>query len=458
MDQAMSIAASSLDAELNAITTASENVANAGTPGYVDETAEISALPGAGTLGIGDGVVTTSIGQATNALLATNNWQAQGALSNLGSLQQALTAMEDVFPIGTQSATTGSSTTTNTSISGQLASFWSAWDAIAQSPSTLAPRTEIVDMAQGLVTSLQEAATQLTQIQQNSVQQLGDQVSEASSLLGQVAELNQSIVTTEGAGSSANQLVDQLDATIGTLSELAGVSVRMQADGTATVSVGGVTVVQGSNANTLSLATTGGVTTVVATPGGVTVPVSSGSMAGLLSALNQYLPGYRQQLDAVADDLASTVNAQLATGYTATGASGATAPLFVGSGASGLSVNPTVVTNPLLLAASGTTGAAATNNGSNAQAMADLGTVATGPDAAYQSLVQGIGADTQSVNDQLQAQTSVAEQAQQAQAAVSGVDVTQQLTDLMAFQQNYEASAKLLTVVDTTIQSLLTAV
>ena len=458
MDEAMSIAASSLNAERVAMTATSENVANAQTPGYVAETAQVSTLPGGDSLGVGDGVEVTTVSQATNALLAANNWQAQGALANLGSLQQSLTAIEDVFPLASEPSTSASSTTTNASLSGQLANFWSAWDTIAEAPSSLAPRTEIVNMAQGLVTSLSEAATQLTQVQTNSTEQLGNQVEQVNSLLSQVAELNQSIVTTEGSGANANQLVDQLNAAVSTLSELAGVDVRMLGNGTAAVSIGGVAVVQGDNAATLSLSTTGGVTSVVASPGGVTAPISSGSMAGLLSSLNRYLPDYRQQLDTVADDLASTVNSQLAAGYTASGTSGATDPLFVGTGAAGLAVNPAAVADPMLLAASGTAGAAAANDGSNAQAMAELGTVTTGPDAAYQTLVQSIGADTQNVNSQLEAQTSVANQAEQAQQAVSGVNMTQELTNLVTFQQNYEASAKLMTVVDAAVQSLLTAV
>src|SRR6185437_12179974 len=260
----------------------SENVANAQTPGYVAETAQIGALPGGDNLGIGDGVEVTTVSQATNALLAANNWQAQGALAHLGSLQQSLSAIKAVFPLATEPSTNATSTTTNASIAGQLASFWSSWDAVAEAPSSLAPRTEIVEAAQGLVTSLGEAATQLTQVQTNTATQLGNQVEQVNSLLTQVAELNQSVVATEATGASANQLTDQLNVTVGTLSQLAGVDVRMMANGTATVSIGGITLVQGTNAAQLSLATAGGTTSVVASPGGATVPVSSGSMAGLL--------------------------------------------------------------------------------------------------------------------------------------------------------------------------------
>ena len=464
MTAALGIAASSLQAETTAIDVTAENVANAQTPGYVAQSASFAALPGGGSLGIGDGVEVTSIAQATDALLSTNSWQAQGALSNLGSLQQALGAIENVFPIASAQGSPGASATgtSSASIAGQLATFWSAWDAVAQDPSSAAPRVQIVDDAQGLVAGLSEAATQLAQITAGSQRDLADQVAQVNTLLGQAASLNASIVRTKGGGGNPNQLEDQLRAVVGTLSGLAGVEVRTQPDGTAMVSIGGVGLVQGASAGTLAVETHGGSAAIAATPGSVTVPVSSGSIAGLLSTLNRYLPQYGSQLDAVADSLRTTVNTQLLSGYTATGAAASSSPstheLFIGSGAAGLAVNPAVAADPSLIAASSTPGAAAANNGVNAQAMAELGTAPGAPDALYQSLVQNIGADTQSIQGQLEAQTSVATQAQAALQAVSGVDVTAQLTDLLGFQQSYEASAKLLSVVDTTVQSLLQAV
>ena len=175
------------------------------------------------------------------------------------------------------------------------------------------------------------------------------------------------------------------------------------------VNVGGVTLVQGTWNDTIK--TTGGTgdMSLVAQASGVTIPASSGSVAGQLAAINQYLPAYQSQLDTTANDLATTVNTQLAAGYTATGASGSGYPLFQGSGAAGLTVNAAVVGNPQLIAASATaTLPDATNDGGNAQAMAELYNAPTGPDQQYQSLIQGLGSQVQAVNNQVQAQTSVA--------------------------------------------------
>jgi flagellar hook-associated protein 1 FlgK len=459
VSDSLSIASSSLDAMRAAMATTSENIANAQTPGYVDESAQLSALPGGDALGVGDGVQVTTVAQAANALLAANNSQAQGSLANLSALQQVLTGVENLFPLGNSTSST-SGTSANDSLAGDLASFWSQWDSVAADPTAPAPLTQLVTMAQGITQNLNETSSALSSLATNAQGQLTQQISQVNGLLSQAAQLNQSILTQggSGTGAGANQQVDQLNAVVGQLSQLAGVTVSTQQNGTAFISIGGIALVQGDQASSLADSTTGGVTSITTQPGGVAVPVSGGSIAGLLAGVNQYIPQFQSELDSVASALATTVNTQLAAGYTTSGVSGATEPMFTGSSASTIAVNPTVVANPALLAVASTTGAAAANDGSNAQAMAELGASAGAPDADYQKLVGDIGAATQNVNSQVTVQTSVANQAQQSLQAVTGVNQDQELTNLMQFQQIYQASAKLITVVDTAVQSLLSAV
>jgi flagellar hook-associated protein 1 FlgK len=148
----------------------------------------------------------------------------------------------------------------------------------------------------------------------------------------------------------------------------------------------------------------------------------------------------------------------LAAGFTATGASGSGYPLFVGSGAAGISVNSAIVGNPQLIAASDTgTLPDATNDGGNAQAMAELYNSPTGPDQQYQSLIQGLGTQVAAVNSQVTAQTSVANAAQDNLQAIEGVNTNDEMVQMLTFQQAYQASAKLVSTVDTMMQALLEA-
>ncbi len=316
----------------------------------------------------------------------------------------------------------------------------------------------MVDDAQNLASDFQQAAQQLANLQHNAQSQVTTSVSQANTMLAQLATLNGEITRTEGSGSPANSLIDQQNQLMGQLASSIGAVAVPQSDGTINVNVGGVTLVQGTWSDTIVATGGAGDMSLVAQASGVTIPASSGSTAGQLAAVNQYLPAYQSQLDTAADNLASTVNTQLAAGYTATGASGSGYPLFSGSGAAGLTVNAAVAGNPQLIAASATaTLPDATNDGGNAQAMAELYNAAGGPDQQYQSLIQGLGSQVQAVNSQVQAQTSVATAAQQNLQSIEGVNTNDEMVQMLTFQQAYQASAKLVSTVDTMMQSLIQA-
>jgi flagellar hook-associated protein 1 len=395
-DLALGIAGSALDAQQAVMDTISQNLANSSTTGYVSESANLSTLAGGDALGAGGGVQVSSVSQASDGLLQTNVQQTSGALAQSTALQQVLTGAQSVFP---EPGSNG--------LSAQLSSFWQAWDGIVQDPSASAPRAQVVDLAQNMATTLNQADGQITQLQTNAQSQLGSVVGATNTLLSQVAGLNSQIVAAKGSGADANALIDQQNTLLNTLATDIGSVSRPAADGSVTVSVGGIML----------------------------------------------------ELDAVANTLASTVNSQLAAGYTATGASGSADPLFTGSGAAGLTVNAAVAANPQLIAASATsTLPDATNDAGNAQAMANLYDVSGGPDQTYQAFIQGIGTQVQNVNNQVQAQTSVSNAAQANLQAVVGVDSNTQMVQMLATQQAFQASAQLISTVSSMMQSLLTAV
>jgi len=480
-DLALSIAASGLDAQQTSMDTISQNLANASTPGYVAESAVLTTNPSSTAVGAGDGVRVATIAQAPDQLAEAANQQAQGALAQSSALQQVLTEVQNAFP----------EPNSGQGISNQLATFWSSWDAINQDPSNPAPYTQVVDEAQGLATSLNQASAALTQSGQNAQSQLGALVATDNTLLRQVAALNQQIAGTTQDGGSANSLIDQQNQLVGQLATDLGATTTTQPDGTVSVAVGGFTLVQGSDATTLAVQSTSptgsgsGTPTfaVVDTANGLPLPVAgaaaptggtsgaaatttaglSGTAGGLLNALNVYLPHYQSQLDLVASDLATNVNTLLGAGYTTAGTPG-TALFTTSNGsatftAANLAVSATVAANPSQTLAVSSSSTASPNNGQNAALIAETGSATSfAPNADYTAFIQNLGAQVQSVNTQVTADTSVATAASQTLSEIAGVNPNQQMVALLNDQHAFEASAQVISTVNNAIQALLQAV
>ena len=429
-----------IEAETTAMDATSNNVANVNTQGYVREQPQFSAVPTGGVLVAGIQQVTATLQQA-NALSATSSSAAAAAFQNL--LSTAQSAFPEPGANGLQS---------------QLSSFWSSWDDVANNPSQLASRTQVVNFATNLVSGLNQASANLSQIQQSSASQVSSVTAEVNNLLSQVAALNKSVVAA-GSGGAANGLVDQRSALLNSLAGDLGITVRPQSDGSVNVYAGGLILVQGATADTLSVSSSGGTVNVTSAHTGTTVPITQGTVGGLLQGINQSIPTYQARLDQVAAALATTVNGQLAAGQTATGAAGV--PLFVATGggtvtAASISVNPPVAADPTLLAAAGA--GAGPLDGSNAQAMAELGSSATGPDQSYRIMIGDLGSDVQAATSQATTQAAFSQQATAANQAVSGVNTDEEMVNMLRYQQGYEAAAKVITTLNTTLDALMAAV
>ena len=429
-----------IEADTTAMNVTSNNVANVNTEGYVRETPEFSSVATGGVLVAGIQQVSSSL-QAANALAATSSSAAATAYQTL------MTTAQSAFP---EPGSDG--------LQAQLSSFWSSWDNVANDPSQLANRTQVVNFAGNLVAGLNQASAKLSSLSQQSASQVSAVTSQVNSLLSQVATLNKSIVAA-GPNGPGNGLVDQRNQLVTTLAGDLGITVTPQSDGSINIYAGGLALVQGGVADNLSVTSSGGTVSVTSAHTGGPVPITQGTIGGLLQGINQTIPTYQARLDQVASDLATTVNNQQAAGQTQSGASGP--PLFVATGggaitAASISVNPAVAADPTLLAAA-TPGAGALD-GSNAQAMAELASSTAGPDQAYRIMIGNLGSDVQAATSLATTQATFSQQATAANQAVSGVNTDEEMVKMLSFQQGYQAAAKMITTVQNTLQSLLAAV
>ena len=204
--------------------------------------------------------------------------------------------------------------------------------------------------------------------------------------------------------------------------------------------------------------------------------------------VNQYVPQYQQGLDQVAQSLMGSVNHLMSTGYDLNGNPGV--PFFVGTGAADIQVNPAVASDPSLIAAASAplpTGSTATNqDGTIAAQVGELpnsqtatleepaggwsaggsaaawtGTTTTSgaeADVAYNQLVTSIGQATSTVNNNLTNQQAVTTNVNSALQSATGVNTDQEMTNMVMYQNAYDASAKFISTVDATLQTLVSMV
>ena len=134
-------------------------------------------------------------------------------------------------------------------------------------------------------------------------------------------------------------------------------------------------------------------------------------------------------------------------------------PTRSGSSAMGL-----LISNPREIAAAAPAAAAAPGDNSNALLLAGLQSGqtmengSTNFQGAYGQLISKLGTQTLSAQVTAEAQGALLLQAQESRDALSGVNLDEEAADLIRFQQAYQAIAQVISVADSTFQTLLSAV
>ena len=188
-DMGLSIAGSGLAADAAEIDTISNNLSNIDTPGYAAEQVNLSPEAANGPYGAGQGVLIGSITNLTDAVFAAANVAAQGTNSETNQFSQVMTSIESIFP---EPSSNG--------LASQLTSLWSSISTLASNPNQVGAQQAAVSAAQSVASSISSSFAQLNQLSSSLQSQVGTGahdgglLTQANSLLSQVATLNSGIV------------------------------------------------------------------------------------------------------------------------------------------------------------------------------------------------------------------------------------------------------------------------
>ncbi len=316
MSNIFDVGSSALNSLQRAISTTGNNIANANTDGYSRQEVEFaSRTPNRiGGVTLGTGVEISSIRRAYDQFL-TQDVQARTSSSGYYSLYS--TTAEQIDNLLADPAT---------SISSAMDHLFAAMEAVANSPTSQPERQVLLSEAGTLANRFNYVDARLSELAENTNEQMSVFVMDINQYTKDIAQLNQQIARLERTpGGSPNDLLDQRDRAIESLSKLVRVDTRLQEDGSINVFTStGHRLVSQAGAETMRLSAApqpdGPVRLYISAPGGADAEITNVSLGGELGAAmdvsKNVIDRARRDIGLLAVGLTETFNTQHKAGDT----------------------------------------------------------------------------------------------------------------------------------------------
>jgi flagellar hook-associated protein 1 FlgK len=457
---ALNMASGAMDAQQEGIEVAGQNMANVDNSAYAREQLVLeSSIPMPTSIGSeGTGVEATAITEVRDALLDQQITSETSVTGSLTSQQTALQYVQDALGEELQSSSSSSSDSTSVGTTGGLADdlsgLFNAFQTLSTNPSSLADRQAVIAAGQQLSSQFNQVDQQLTSLNSQLNQSVQTGVTSANQYLSDIASLNQQIIAAQaGNGGTANTLIDQRQQDLESLANLVNVQTTANSDGSINLSVDGNSLIAGSNLeDTLQTYDAGGGQLLVATAGasGTPLTLTSGSIQGTIQARDGALATLQTGVNTLASQLVTQVNTVYSAGYDLNGNTGA--DFFTGTNASDIAVSSALAGNPETLQASGTAGATGDNTVALALAqLADTEQSGLGNQTfsgSYNYIITNLGSSLSSVNNELTDQQTVQSMLTQQRNSEDGVNMDEEMTNVVSYERAYQGAAELVTTLD----------
>jgi flagellar hook-associated protein 1 FlgK len=306
MSASLNIATRALTTNLAALQVVGNNIANVNTEGYSRQNVALktSGYQERSNGFFGQGVEIATVTRNHDAYLTREANAAKSVASADEMRLSKLKQLEDLFPTGP------------TGLGASMNSMLNSWNDVASSPSNLTARTVVLARGDEFAARVRTTAAQIEQQQLGTELQVDSTVKSVNRLAQDLAELNQRILEAPRSGNTPNDLFDQRDQLISELNRYVQTSTVPSENGTVSVFINGAQpLVLGATANQLAFPSGTSPRELQFVQGSTTIPINhnqlgGGELMGLMTFLQDDLGAMQGQLDQLAFDLATEVNAQ----------------------------------------------------------------------------------------------------------------------------------------------------
>ncbi|MEX2356567.1 MAG: flagellar hook-associated protein FlgK [Thermaerobacterales bacterium] len=440
-------------AQQQALDVTGHNVANASNPAYSRQVISTQASPALSVTGagqVGTGVQVTDINRMRDAFLNRQIWNETSRTGYWTNHRRVLSELEVILQ-----------EPSDNSLRAAFDGWWEGLQELANQPDSISVREATVQRGLNLVESFQYIDRQLNDVNENLEITINERVNRINDLGRRIGDINTEIIRVEGGGQKANDLRDVRDELVRHLAEIVPVKALDTQNGGIQVLIGGRMLVSEFRVNLIEAVpgAPGDPAEVVWAHDQDPVDITGGELGALQHLRAEVVPGYRNELLAMAKAMTVSHNDLHRDGFGLDGDTGL--DLFLpGDGEMTLAewrVNPDIVADPRLLAAAAVPDAA--GDGSHALALAQLRhqPVLAGStiDDYYRSTVADLGIRTQEAQRMEANQEKLMSWLNQQQAEISGVSLDEEMTNMIRYQHSYQAAARMITAVDQMLDVLI---
>ena len=456
-------------AQQTALSVTGHNIANANTEGYTRQNAITQATNplsypgmnvGNGPLQIGTGVETKEINRIRDSFL-DEQFRSQNEQQGFWNVKHdTLSKIEETL-----------NEPTDNGLQASFDRFWQSWEDLSKEPDSLAARAALLSNATALAGRFNQISDSMDHLSTDLGEQLSTNIEQMNNLTKQVSELNLQIAKITASGQQPNDLLDQRDLLVDKISKMADIQVKPASNGMVDILVGQEYVVNGDKNYSVSF------TSNQILVDGKSVSLKSGEIAGMVESLTKDIPSFMAKLNELVTVFSREVN-QIHTDANAMNlddiqnrkndpaAALDQIPFFVRKNGTGdpseageITINPSIVSSLNKIAAARQANVSDAGNANELNNLkfktVSFSNQSTTLNSFYRTIVGDVGIKTQEAEQMENNAEVLVQQAENQRQSVSGVSIDEEMTNMVKFQQSYNAASRYISVMDEVLDKLI---
>lgn len=462
----LNIGVKGMTAAQTALQTTSHNVSNMNTPGYSRQRVNLEASSAYNYVGVGQvgtGVNMSGVVRVVDDYVTKQIQDETSSYSRYATKSDTLAQLEMIFDEPSE-----------TGLSTGFSRVYAAWNYLGASPELATAKTMVSQESQTLTDTIKQMANQIEGLEGDTLYSIKKDVLDFNEKVGQLSTLNKQIFNVVIKGQTPNDLLDQRDRITTELASIADVDISYDKYQGVTLRLDGNTVLDGDTIQKLAINPDGpkdGVEIHSADGQTKAVSIANGSIKGAQEAL-VVINDKKVELDQLAYSFAMAVNTVHETEFFTVSQTDA---------AKNITVNADIKASPSLINAGKDLDNPAAGDGSRATAISALATTklnyfqganfvgkydgktmsfepqtgGTTTNGAYNDMVTSMGIVKQQADNIAASQSEVLGFLEDRRSSISSVNMNEEVVDMMKFQSAFQANARIISIIDEMLDTLI---